>query len=140
MIRNALPGNSNLAIAQAAQTPKARLNGTVMAAVIRVRRTADSASGSLMASSAGPTPCFRASMNTVATGRIRTRARNSRTVARTTALTQGGSLGGQDGLLRGNAVRDAHWKRLVQAWTALITNSMAKDTISRVTAMAAAPR
>ena len=34
MIRKALPGNSNLATAQAAQTPKATLNGTATAAVI----------------------------------------------------------------------------------------------------------
>jgi hypothetical protein len=44
-----LPRNSNFAIAQEAATPKIKLAGTAIAAVINVKRIADSASGSLIA-------------------------------------------------------------------------------------------
>jgi hypothetical protein len=47
--RSALPRNSNLAIAQAAATPKAALAGTEIAATSSVRRIAASAIGSEIA-------------------------------------------------------------------------------------------
>ena len=46
VVRKALPGNSYLAIAQAAATPKTRLSGTAMAATSSVSRIAESVSGS----------------------------------------------------------------------------------------------
>ncbi len=49
MIRICLPGNWNLVIAQAAETPKITFNGTEIAAVSSVSRIAESASGSLIA-------------------------------------------------------------------------------------------
>ena len=49
VIRKLLPLNSNLAIAQAAQRPKARFNGTAMAATRSVRRIAAIVSGSTTA-------------------------------------------------------------------------------------------
>ena len=45
-MRGFLPGNSNLAMAQAAATPKTRLSGTATAAVRSVRRKAERAIGS----------------------------------------------------------------------------------------------
>ena len=56
VIRKALPLNSNLAIAQAAATPKTRLSGTAIAATSSVSRIADSVSGSASASTKAPTP------------------------------------------------------------------------------------
>jgi hypothetical protein len=44
-----LPGNSNLAMAQAAATPKTRLSGTEIAAASSVSLIADKASGSTSA-------------------------------------------------------------------------------------------
>ena len=49
VIRKLLPLNSNLAIAQAAATPKTRLAGTAIAATISVSWIAASASGSVSA-------------------------------------------------------------------------------------------
>ena len=46
VVRNALPLNSYLAIAQAAAIPNTKLSGTAIAAVSRVNRIADHASGS----------------------------------------------------------------------------------------------
>src|SRR5690606_15202523 len=75
VIRNDLPLNSNLAMAQAAATPKMQLSGTAMAATIRVRRTASSASGSVTASRATPQPRLNASLNTATSGRKSTSSR-----------------------------------------------------------------
>ena len=47
--RTFLPGNSNLAMAQDAATPKTRLSGTAIAAVISVSLSAESAMGSVSA-------------------------------------------------------------------------------------------
>ena len=49
VIKILLPLNSNLAIAQAAATPKTRLSGTAIAAAIKVNLIAESASGSIKA-------------------------------------------------------------------------------------------
>ena len=49
VISKFLPGNLNFAMAQAADRPKMRLRGTLTAAVIRVRRIAARASGSVIA-------------------------------------------------------------------------------------------
>ena len=46
VVRKALPLNSNLAIAQAAATPKTRLQGTAMAATVSVSLIAANVSGS----------------------------------------------------------------------------------------------
>ena len=45
VVRMFLPGNSNLAMAQAAATPKVRLSGTAMAAMSKVSRMAGRVSG-----------------------------------------------------------------------------------------------
>ncbi len=53
VVRKALPLNSNLAIAQAAEMPKTRLSGTEIAATSSVRRIAERVSGSASASRVG---------------------------------------------------------------------------------------
>src|SRR3977135_3350788 len=59
-IRNVLPGNSNLVIAQAAVTPNTRLRLTEIAATASVSRMADSASGSVSAEKYAPIPFEKA--------------------------------------------------------------------------------
>ena len=49
VIRSCLPRKSNLAIAQAAATPKTRFSGTAIAAASSVSRIAERASGSASA-------------------------------------------------------------------------------------------
>ena len=61
VIRKALPLNSNLAIAQAAATPKTRLSGTAIAATSSVRRIADGVSGSPSACGIGTEALAKAS-------------------------------------------------------------------------------
>ena len=55
-------------MAQAAETPKTRFSGTLMAATSSVSRIADSASGSVMAASATSRPLRSACANTLASG------------------------------------------------------------------------
>ena len=56
MISRLLPGNSNLAIAQAAMTPNTRLSPTEIAATMSVSSIAATASGLLMAAEIGCEP------------------------------------------------------------------------------------
>ena len=56
VVRNALPLNSNLAIAHAAATPKIRFSGTEIAATSSVSRIADCVSGSASAAPNAPNP------------------------------------------------------------------------------------
>ena len=60
-----MPGNSNLAIAQAAATPNTRLSGTAMAATSSVSRIAASASGSPKRRKKRRRPCRSASTKTM---------------------------------------------------------------------------
>ena len=61
-----MPGKSNLAIAQPAQTPNTRLAGTAIAAASSVSRSAASASGSRdRRRDTASSPCANASTNTV---------------------------------------------------------------------------
>src|ERR1700722_7090219 len=76
VIKVLLPRNSNLAIAQAAATPKTKLNGTAMAATTSVNLTAAQAMGSAIAAMYAPTPLASACANTVSSGSTRNRPRN----------------------------------------------------------------
>lgn len=93
VIRNALPLNSNFAIAQAAITPKTRLSGTEMAATSSVRRMAESASGSTIASQKLSAPLRKASKKTETSGRTRKAARKTKAIA-INASRAGSSLAG----------------------------------------------
>src|SRR5580658_969157 len=69
--RTALPRNSNLEIAHDAATPKTAFNGTLMAAMINVKRMAESVSGSASARQYGPKPAARACAKTLSNGSTR---------------------------------------------------------------------
>src|SRR5690606_40450443 len=68
VIRKALPRKSNLAIAQAAAMPKTALRGTAIAAVMRVRRIAETASGLASVAAAARQPSRSASVKTATGG------------------------------------------------------------------------
>src|SRR4029077_10064865 len=63
-----LPGNSTLAMAQAAETPKTRFAGTEIAATKRVNLMAATAAKSLNEAKKTPSPFFKASQNTANKG------------------------------------------------------------------------
>jgi hypothetical protein len=69
--RNRLPGNSNLARAQAAVTPKIMLRTTATAAVFKVRARAAKVSGSFRVFSKYPIPLWKAPLKTVRSGTMR---------------------------------------------------------------------
>src|SRR4051794_8995527 len=95
VVRNALPLNSNLAIAQAAQTPKTRLSGTEIAATSSVSRIADSVSGSPSVSITRPTPLLKAWLKTTTRGSSRNSARKAKATAIKTYRATGRSLVGE---------------------------------------------
>jgi hypothetical protein len=92
VVRNALPLNSNLAIAQAAATPKTRFRGTAMAATASVSRIAASVSGSFNAKRNSPAPLRNASMKTAISGRTRKRARKPNASVISTPFASGLSV------------------------------------------------
>ena len=92
VIRKALPLNSNLAIAQAAATPKTRLSGTEIAATRSVRRIADSVSGSASAAPNGPKPSSSALAKTSTSGSTRNSARKPKASAISTNFASGRSV------------------------------------------------
>ena len=91
-IRNVLPGNSNLVIAQAAITPNTRLRLTEIAATSSVSRIADSASGSVSAEKYAPTPFENACANTTTSGSTTNTVRNVTAIAMMTKRTSQGSV------------------------------------------------
>src|SRR5690606_36423160 len=92
VIRNCLPRNWNLVIAQAAATPNTRFTGSATAATHRVSLIALQASGSVMAARYSSQPFLKASANTAANGASRNRARKPSANASTTPRTQRGSV------------------------------------------------
>src|ERR1700709_1046069 len=91
-IRNVLPGNSNLVMAQAAITPNTRLRLTEIAATVSVNRIADSASGSVSAEKYAPIPFENACANTTTSGSTTKTVRNVTAIAMMTARTSPGSV------------------------------------------------
>src|SRR5688572_21757557 len=77
VIRTFLPTKLNLAMAQAAATPKTRFSGTAMAAARSVRLIDASAAGSLRLAKYGPSPLRSASVKTAARGMSRKSPRNA---------------------------------------------------------------
>ena len=86
-----LPRKSNLAMAQPAQTPNTRFNGTAIAAASSVSFSAAIASGCVIASVYAPHPCENASEKTSVSGRTRKSARNASTTAVSVQRSQTGS-------------------------------------------------
>ncbi len=92
VIRKALPLNSNLAIAQAAATPKAALSGTATAATTSVSLIADSTSGLAKDATASPTPLASAWVKTATSGAKSTRTSIASTPAIMAIRSQSGSV------------------------------------------------
>ena len=92
VIRNCLPRNWNLVMAQAAATPNTRFTGSAMAATSKVRRIAAQASGSTMASRYKAQPLRKASANTAASGTSRNSVRNSSAMPNRMPRIQRGSV------------------------------------------------
>ena len=95
VVRKALPLNSNLAIAQAAATPKTRLSGTAMAATSKVSQIADSVSGSASVSHTLAGPRLNAWSNTTISGSSRKTPRKMKAVAIRNQRASGFSLVGE---------------------------------------------
>src|SRR5437773_2768840 len=77
VVSRLLPGNENLAIAQAAATPNTTLSGTAIAVAVSVRRIAANASESAMAATYTATPFLSPSTKTNASGAKRKTERNA---------------------------------------------------------------
>src|SRR6185312_1047582 len=85
------PGNWNLVMAQEADNPKRRLQGTAIAAVSKVRRMAASATGSRIESTYTPHPLLNASVKTAASGIKRKSPKNISVIPIRRVWTQIGS-------------------------------------------------
>ena len=92
VIRKALPRKSNLAMAQAAAMPKTAFSGTAMAAVSRVSRIAERASGSCRVAAAKATPCFSASAKTAIRGANSSKVSRTSTTPISRRRSQSGSV------------------------------------------------
>ena len=92
MISSCLPLNSNLAMAQAAHTPKTRLAGTAIAAAVKVSRKAARASGSASAAQNTSMPLLSACVSTSTSGNTSETPRNATAPAINASLIHAGSL------------------------------------------------